>query len=175
MGDCPCPRPQALPFGLIRRRHRRMEGREYLLCPWPAPHSPSNIPCAFLSLNLCADRSPHTESPPTRLYASRSFPSVRRCGPHTLTEPSRPAQDGQPPFIRTLCLPLTLPFASVVSVTSRLSGLPSPPQRTETGLVLFLPCRVLLCMGGAPWSPEMPDLCGEHAAPGRGFLLLGKS
>lgn len=88
-GGLPCPRPQALPFGLIRHRCR-MEGPEYLLCRWPAPHSPWNIPCAFLSPNLCADRSPHTESPPTRLYPSRSFPSVglRRPTP----SPSLPAQ-----------------------------------------------------------------------------------
>ena len=82
-----------------------MHACEYLLCPWPAPHSPWNIPCAFLCLNLCADYAPHTESPPTRLYPSRSLPSVSLPRPHTLTEPSllalgHPAQFSAPgPFV----------------------------------------------------------------------------
>lgn len=144
-GPAPAPGPQALPFGLIRHRCR-MEGPEYLLCPWPAPHSPWNIPCAFLSPNLCADLSPHTESPPTRLYPSRSFPSVglRRRTP----SPSLPAQP------RTACAALhtsTLSSDPLFSPDTALRGC-----GPSLAVYLGFHCGALRQAWPAPSRPRPP-------------------
>lgn len=89
----PAPAPRALPFGLIRRRCRK-EGVNTFCVPGRLLAAPGISPVLFCLWTFVQTAPPHAESPPTRLYPSRSFPSVSLLRPHTLTEPSRPAQDG---------------------------------------------------------------------------------
>lgn len=166
----PAPAPRALPFGLIRRRCRK-EGVNTFCVPGRLLAAPGISPVLFCLWTFVQTAPPHAESPPTRLYPSRSFPSVSLLRPHTLTEPSRPAQDGLCAFNgETLSSdPFFHPdVAPGVRLVRRhwSAHLEFPPHRCGR----FLPGRVLPRMWGAPGSPGLPDPCRERTSPCRGVF-----